>query len=124
MLVSEFSETCQLYKNFQIWEIESLDAFFEGNQILATILFDHYKIPIEDLAERRSEIEETDLQIMSTLLKMVDDKSFLIFTLHDERHLELIKMQELKVMNFGIDIKEAIKGDKVYVMIMDKKSNS
>lgn len=124
MLVSEFSETCQLYKNFQIWEIESLDAFFEGNQILATILFDHYKIPIEDLAERRSEIEETDLQIMTTLLKMVDDKSFLIFTLHDERHLELIKMQELKVMNFGIDIKEAIKGDKVYVMIMDKKSNS
>jgi len=123
MLVSEFSETCQLYKDFQVWEIENLDAFFDGNQILSTILLDHYKINIDELAERRSEIEETDLQIITTLLKMVDNKSFFIFTLHDENHLELVKMQQLKVMNFGTDINE-IRPDRVYVMIMDKKSNS
>ena len=121
MLVSEFSETCQLYKGFQIWEIENINAFFEGNQILSTIFQDHYKISVEELSERRSEIEETDLKIITTLLKMVDDKSFFIFTLHDENHLELVKMQQMKIMNFGIDIKEAVRGDRVYVVIMDKK---
>jgi hypothetical protein len=120
MLVGEFSETCQLYTGFQIWEIENINAFFEGNLVLATIFKDHYNITVDELEERRSEIEDTDLKIITTLLKMVDDKSFFVFTLHDENHLELVKMQQLKIMNFGIDIND-VKGDKVYVVIMDKK---
>lgn len=120
MLVSEFSETCQLYTGFQIWEIENINAFFEGNQVLASIFKDHYGIPVEELEEKRSEIEGNDLQIMTSLLRLVDDKSFFIFTLHDENHLELIKMQQMKVMDFGIDIND-VKGDRVYVVIMDKK---
>ncbi len=120
MLVSEFGETCQLYTGFQVWEIESINAFFEGNLVLATILKDHYNITVDELEEKRSEIEETDLQIMTNLLRLVDDKSFFIFTLHDENHLELVKMQQMKIMNFGIDIQD-IKGDCVYVVIMDKK---
>ncbi|MBL4594153.1 MAG: hypothetical protein JKX68_10105 [Flavobacteriales bacterium] len=120
MLVSEFSETCQLYTGFQIWEIENINAFFEGNQVLATIFKDHYGLSVDELEEKRNEIEENDLQIMTTLLRLIDDKSFFIFTLHDENHLELVKMQQLKVMDFGIDI-EDVKGDRVYVVIMDKK---
>ena len=46
--------------------------------------------------------------------------SFFIFTLHNENHLELVKMQQLKIMNFGVNIGE-VKGDCVYVVIMDKK---
>jgi len=46
MIVSEFSDTCRLYEGFQVWEIESIDAFFKGSEILATILNDFYKIPI------------------------------------------------------------------------------
>ena len=120
MIVSEFSETCQLYTDFQIWEVENIDAFFSGNEILATILLDHYKIPVEELKERRKEIEDSDLDIISKLLHLVDNKSFFIFTLHDENHLELVKMQQMKIMNFGINIEE-VKGDCVYVVIMDKK---
>ncbi len=120
MLVTEFSETCQLYTDFQIWEIENIYSFFEGNQILATIFKDHYNITVEDLIEDRGEVEETDMQIMTNLLSLVNDKSFFIFTLHDENHLELVKMQQLKIMNFGIDI-EDVRGDRVYVVIMDKK---
>jgi len=51
---------------------------------------------------------------------MVDDKSFFVFTLHDENHLELVKMQQLKIMNFGVDIND-VRPDRVYVVIMDKK---
>ncbi len=122
MLVNEFSETCQLYTDFQIWEIASINDFFKGNEILSTIFHDHYKIPIEELKDRRSEIADSDLEIITKLLSLVDDKSFFIFTLHDENHLELIKMQQLKIMNFGIDI-NTIKGYCVYVVIMDKKVN-
>ena len=120
MLVGEFSETCQLYTDFQIWEIENINAFFEGNLVLATIFKDQYGISVEELKEKRSEIEDSDLSIITTLLKMVDDKSFFVFTLHDENHLELVKMQQLKIMDFGVDIND-VKGDKVYVVIMDKK---
>ena len=57
---------------------------------------------------------------MKNLLSLVDDKSFFLFTHYDENHLELIGMQKMKVMDFGLDI-EKIRNDHVYIMIMDKK---
>lgn len=120
MLVTEFSETCFQYNNFEVWQIDSLDDFFKGNSILAKIFEDYYKIPLSDLKNKRVEIPDSDMHIINRLLSQVDDKHFFIFTLHDENHLELIKMQRLKIMNFGIDI-EQIKPDKVFVMLMDKK---
>ena len=122
MIVSEFRDTCKLYEDFQVWEIESIDAFFKGNEVLAAIFKDVYKIPMNQFAERRKEIPESDLDIMKNLLGLVDNKSFFIFTYHDENHLELISMQKMKIMNFGIDIEE-IKKDHVYAMIMDKKKS-
>ena len=120
MIVSEFSDTCQLYNNFQVWEVENMDAFFNGNQIIPQIFGDHYGIDVKDFEERKGEIEDSNIEIMRTVLDMIGDKSFFVFTLHDEYHLELVKMQTMKVMNFGIDINQ-IKGDCVYIMIMDKK---
>lgn len=120
MLVTEFSETCFQYNNFEVWQIDSLDDFFKGNSILAKIFEDYYKMPLSDLKNKRAEIPDSDMHIINRLLSQVDDKHFFIFTLHDENHLELIKMQRLKIMNFGIDI-EQIKPDKVFVMLMDKK---
>ena len=81
MLTAEFSERCYQYENFQVWEVENIDAFFEGNGILAKIFHDHYSIPYDELKERRSEIQDTDYQIMTKLLGKVDDKYFFIFTL-------------------------------------------
>lgn len=120
MLVTEFSETCFQYNNFEVWQIDSLDDFFKGNSILSKVFEDHYKMPLSDLKSKRAEIPDSDMHIINRLLSQVDDKHFFIFTLHDENHLELIKMQRLKIMNFGIDI-EQIKPDKVFVMLMDKK---
>ncbi|MBV6484166.1 MAG: hypothetical protein KFKLKKLM_00656 [Flavobacteriales bacterium] len=123
MLANEFSETCFQYENFMVWEIENMDAFFKGNEVLKTIFEDCYKIPFKDFKERRKEIQETDLQMMTKLLNYVDDKHFFIFTIHDENHLELVKMQRTKIMDFGLNI-EDIRKDRVYVMIMDKKTAS
>lgn len=120
MLVEDFTETCRLYENFEIWDVENMDAFFKGNAVLTTIFEDKYKIPIADFNQKRSEIKETNMQIIETVLSYVGDKSFYIFTHHNENHLELIKMQQQKIMNFGVDINN-IKNDHVYVIIMDKQ---
>jgi len=119
MIVSEFSDTCKLYEGFQVWEIESIEAFFKGNEILATIFQDFYNIPMDEFIEKRKDISDTDFDIMKNLLSHVNDKSFFLFTLHDKNHLELVGMQKMNVMNFGMDI-EKIKNDHVYAMIMDK----
>ena len=119
MIVSEFSDTCKLYEGFHVWEIESIEAFFKGNEILATIFQDFYNIPMDDFIEKRKEISDSDFDIMKNLLGHVNDKSFFLFTLHDKNHLELVGMQKMNVMNFGMDI-EKIKNDHVYAMIMDK----
>ncbi len=119
MIVSEFSDTCKLYEGFQVWEIESIDAFFKGNEVLASIFQDFYEIPLDEFIEKRKDIPDSDFDIMKNLLSLVDDKSFFLFTLYDENHLELVGMQKINVMNFGMDI-EKIKNDHVYAMIMDK----
>lgn len=120
MLVEDFAEMCRLYENFEIWDVENMDAFFKGNSVLITIFEDKYKIHIADFNQKRSEIKEINMQIIETVLSYVGDKSFYIFTHHNENHLELIKMQQQKIMNFGVDINN-IKNDHVYVIIMDKK---
>ena len=119
MIVTEFSETCKLYKDFHVWEIDSIDSFFKGNEILATIFQDTYKIVIDDFIEKRKNINDSDFEIMKNLLGKVGDKEFFPFTLHDENHMELIGMQKMNIMNFGMNIEE-IKPDHFYVMIMDK----
>lgn len=122
MLVNEFSETYRLYEGFQIWEIENITAFLNGNGVLATIFQDLYNFPVEEIKEKRSEITDSDFDIIIKLLSLVNDKSFFIFTLHDKNHLDLVGMQRMKVMNFGTDI-EKIRNDRVYAIIMDKRSS-
>ncbi len=122
MLVEEFSSTCRLYEGFQVWEIENLTAFLKGNEVLGTIFQDQYNFPVNEIGKKRSDIADSDLIIITKLLSLVNDKYFFIFTLHDEYHLDLIGMQQMKVMDFGIDI-EKIREDCVYAIIMDKRSS-
>ena len=118
MIVTEFSNTYKLYEGFQVWEIENIDAFFKGNEIFPIIFQDFYNMPMDDLVEKRNDIPDSDLGIMTNMLSHVSDKSFFVFTHFDENHLELVAMQKMKIMNFGMDI-EKIKIDHVYAMIMD-----
>ena len=35
MIVKNFKDTCAEYDNFQIWDVENMDAFLNGNGIFA-----------------------------------------------------------------------------------------
>lgn len=119
MLVQQFSENPFQYKDFEVWDVENMNAFFNGNGVLKEIFEKEYKILVSDFDKRRGELPETNLGIIANILDQIGDKHFFVFTLHDVNHLELIKMQNTKVMNFGMDI-ELILPDHVYIIIMDK----
>ncbi|MDP6908110.1 MAG: hypothetical protein QF371_01330 [Flavobacteriales bacterium] len=121
MLVKNFKENCSQYDNFMVWDVENMDAFFTGNAVLAEIFKAEYKMPVEEFNDRRSEISETNMDIMENLLELIGDKHFFIFTYHDDNHWEIVQLQVQKIMDFGLDI-EAIEKDHVYILIMDKRS--
>lgn len=119
MLVQQFSENPFQYKDFEVWDVENMEAFFNGNGVLKEIFEKEYKIFVSDFDERRSELPETNLGIIANILDHIGDKHFFVFTLHDANHLELIKMQNSNVMNFGMNI-EDINPEHMYIIIMDK----
>jgi len=119
MIVKEFKDSCSQYKNFQIWEVPTMDDFMLDNPVLNEIFFTDYKISYLDAKNFPERITDSNLQIMDRLLSQVGDKHFYIFTWHDDNHSELVQMQNLKIMNWGIDINE-IKKDRVYIIMMDQ----
>ena len=123
VILENFNEVCQRYENFEIWDIESMDAFFTGNEIINTIFEDEYKFSVKQFDEKRLDIADTNEEIIVKILDHVGDKHFFLFTLHNPNHLELVAMQNQKIMNFGIDIQD-IQADHFYVVIMDKKGNT
>ncbi|MCC7302838.1 MAG: hypothetical protein IT233_09360 [Bacteroidia bacterium] len=123
MIANEFSETFSTYENFMILAVGGIEEFFEVNDVLPRIFKDFYKFPVTELKSRRQEIAESDMDIIVRTLSNVDDKHFFIFTLHDSNHLDLIKMQMMKVMNFGMDIQH-LESNKLYILAMDRKKNT
>ncbi len=122
MIVKNFKDTCAEYDNFQLWDIENMDAFLNGNGIFEEIFKNDYKMSISEFNTKRSEISASNMEIMESMLDQIGDKHFYIFTYHNDNHAELVYMQDSKVMNFGININE-IDPEHVYVIIMDKKSS-
>lgn len=121
MIATEFGETYTQFEKFSIWDVESMDAFFEGNEVLMEIFQNNFNMPLSEFNERRSEIEISNMDIMKGLLNQVGDKYFLIFTFHDDNHWELVKLQKQKLMNFGVDI-ENITDNHVYILTMDRRA--
>lgn len=121
MVVKNFISECAKYENFAIWDVENMNSFFEGNKVLSNIFETDFKMSVGEFEIKRSEIEQSNMQIMESLLDQVGDKHFYVFTYHNANHQELIHMQDTKVMDFGIDIK-AIDKEHVYIVIMDKKA--
>jgi len=119
MLVQDFKNTVYEYDNFEVWEVKDLEDFFTGNGVLKEIFEKEYKIPLVNLKVRRNEIVETDPGLMASVLDMVADKYFFPFSLNDANHLELIYLQESKIMSFGINIAN-VDEHYYYVIIMDK----
>lgn len=120
MVVHDFLSSANLYSNFQIWEVKSFNDFIVGNEVIKEIIEKEYKVSFENLLNDRGSIEESDMTVILKVLEFINDKHFVVFTLYDENHQELIAMQEAKMMSFGVDI-EDINPDYIYIMVMDKK---
>jgi hypothetical protein len=120
MIVKNFKDNCADYESFQIWDVENMDAFLNGNGVFVEIFNNEYKMPITEFNERRDEISQSNMEVMETMLDQIGDKHFYIFTYHSDNHSELVHMQDNKIMTFGIDINHIDK-DHVYIVIMDKK---
>ena len=43
MIVQQFNENAVQYKDFQIWDVENMDAFFNGNGVIQEIFEKDYK---------------------------------------------------------------------------------
>lgn len=119
MLVQDFKNTVVQYENFEVWDVENIDAFFKGNGVIKEIFEKEYKISVENFNEKRAEIAETNIGLMANVLDQIGDKHFYVFTKEDKNHVELVQMQNSKIMNFGINIAD-LDLSHVYIMIMDK----
>ncbi|MFN5416710.1 MAG: hypothetical protein ACK5B9_06600 [Flavobacteriia bacterium] len=119
MLVEDIKNTISQYKNFEIWDIENMEAFFSGNGVIKEIFEKEYKIKIENFSSQRSKLPENDLGLIANILSHIGDKHFFLFVFGNENHLDLIELQEMKIMNFGVDIKD-LNPSHYYVLIMDK----
>lgn len=119
MIVQDFKNTVVEYSGFEIWDVENIDAFFEGNGAIKEIFEKEYHIPFNLFKERRSEIKENDFQLMTNILDLVGDKHFFLFTYGDANHNDLVYLQDSRIMNFGINI-DSIHKYHVYIIIMDK----
>lgn len=122
MIVNNFRENCNKYENFQVWDIESIDDFLNGNAVLPEIFKTDYKMTVDEFKSRREEVPHSDVAIVDSLLGQIGDKHFFTFTMNDKNHIELILMQDTKMMNFGMDI-SSIQDDHIYAIIMDKQKN-
>lgn len=119
MIVQRFSENPYQYEGFEIWVVKNMTEFFNGNGVIQEIFEKEYKIPISEFENRRAELPETSLGLMTHILDQIGDKHFVVFTLNDENHQAFIAMQESKIMDFGVAIQD-LEPDQVYILIMDK----
>ena len=77
MIVKNFYTTCKEYKDFQIWDVTSMDDFLSDNPVLNEIFLTDHKMTYEEAKLDRAKIESSDLQIMIDLLDQIGDKHFL-----------------------------------------------
>lgn len=119
MIVENIKSNISQYKNFEIWDIENVDAFFSGNAVIKEIFEKEYKMRIHDFQNKRESIPETDLGLITSILDQIGDKHFFVFVLGNQNHTELIDLQESRVMNFGVDITQ-LNPTHYYILIMDK----
>lgn len=123
MLVGNFKENFQEYKDFQIWDVNNIDEFINGNAVIKEIVKKEFKVNEDKINEFKNKKITSHIPLIEDTLDLVNDKYFLVFEKSDQNHNDLIYLQATNVMNFGVDIKEIDSGH-VYIMIMEKSKKS
>lgn len=119
MIITDFSENYRMYEKMAIWEVTSLENFFNTHEMLGEIFEKEYGFSYAERNEPGKQLNDRDVTIISKLLDYFGDKYFFVFTYNDKHHNDLKELQDKKIINFGIDV-HVINPNRIYVLEMDK----
>lgn len=119
MTIADFESKYLLYENMAVWEVKSLDHFFEDDEILQKIFQEEYKFPYSELEKHKDTFSDTPVMVVSRLLDYFGDKFFFVFENNNEHHNQLKRLQDKKIISFGMDI-YVLHPERVYVLMLDR----
>lgn len=122
MTVTDFDKNYRLFENMAIWEIQDLDHFFEGEEPMLNIFKDEYGFEYSELANHKDTFTDTPFMVVSRVLDYFGDKHFFVFENDNKHHHDLMKLQDQKIIQFGMDI-HVLNPSRIYVLMMDKSKN-
>lgn len=119
MTITDYDKNYKMFANMAIWEVKSLDHFFEDDEMLSKIFEEEYGFPYAELDKHLDTFKDTPIMVVSKVLDYFGDKHFFVFENNNKHHNDLKKLQDDKIINFGIDI-YIINPAHIYVLMMDK----
>ena len=122
MIARNFDEKYFLYENMAIWEVRSMDDFFDSHSMMRGIFESEYGFPFNPETAKGMDFLGAGFAIIEKLMDSFQDKQFFIFSSDDENHSVLKALQDKKKINFGMDIYVLTPG-RIYVLEMDKSKD-
>jgi len=122
MTITDYDKNYKMFENMAIWEVKSLDHFFEDDAILTKIFEEEYKFPYAEFNDKKETFTDTPLMVVSKVLDYFGDKYFFVFENNNKHHNDLKTLQDKKIVNFGMDI-HVLNPTRIYVLMMDKSKD-
>lgn len=119
MIASDFTNTCQLYENMALWEINSLEEFIKSDVFLPEIFKNEYGFDFEERNKTENKFTDNLVTVATKLLDYFSDKHFFVFQDGNPQHQELKALQDKKIIAFGMDI-YVLHPNRTYALMMDK----
>ncbi len=119
MIATDFNEKYFMYDNMAIWEITTMEDFFNSHSMMKEIFKNEYGVPYTEETAKGINLMDAGFAIVEKLLDCFRDKHFVVFSMNDENHIILKGLQNKKVINFGMDI-YVLHPNRIYVLEMDK----
>lgn len=119
MIITDFDEKYFMYENMAIWEITSMEDFFNSHSMMKEIFSNEYGVPYSEETTKDINLLDAGFAIVEKLLDCFRDKHFIVFSMDDENHSILKGLQNKKVINFGMDI-YVLNPNRIYVLETDK----
>lgn len=119
MIATDFDEKFFLYENMAIWEISSMEDFFNSHSLMHEIFENEYGFPYSQESANGITLLDAGFAIVEKLLDSFRDKHFVVFSENDENHAILRGLQDKNAINFGMDI-YVLNPKRIYVLEMDK----
>lgn len=122
MIATDFNDKYFMYENMAIWEIRSMDDFFDSHSMMREIFENEYGFAYSEETAKGMDFMGAGFAVVEKLLDSFRDKQFFVFSLDDENHAILKGLQDKKTINFGMDI-YVLHPNRIYVLEMDKSKD-